>query len=179
MRLPLRRLAALDIEATGLDADSVPIEIGLCGCGPGSPETAWSSLIRPPHAWRTIAWSPLARRTHGLSAADLDRDGLAPDAVVDRFEAALDGRIPVSDEAGADGEWLSRLYAAAGRPPPPLILDIADAARGLTGLSGMDLQRRMSLAQAAATAAGEPVRHRAAADARRIARILVFLAERH
>lgn len=59
--------AVIDFEASSLDENSYPIEVGVAIVRDGA-LTSWSSLIRPTPEWRSRdAWSRSSERVHQIS----------------------------------------------------------------------------------------------------------------
>lgn len=105
--------ALIDLEASGLHGESYPIELGWA-----LPDTGevGSVLIAPPPSWTPEQWDSAAEQIHGLSRADLFRDGVPPEAAVERFLTAVRGRhLLYCDGLATDRVWLERLFEAAGR----------------------------------------------------------------
>lgn len=109
---PFLRVAFLDFEASSLDAEGWPIEVGLSWVNEDLEIQTFDSLIRPSHEWPEHAWSPASAAVHGIPRRDLDA---APDAttVVQNLLHALDGRIALSDAPAFDQAWLDKLVAAS------------------------------------------------------------------
>lgn len=102
-------IAFIDLEASGLGADSWPIEVGWC-----FPEGApCAHLIRTAPDWKDAAWDPKAEALHGVAREELARAGAAPEDVCDALNGALGGVKVYSDAPDWDGFWLYRLYQAA------------------------------------------------------------------
>ncbi|CAH2602849.1 conserved protein of unknown function [Rhodovastum atsumiense] len=103
----------IDIEASSLNADSHPIELGWCGVdGRGE-----SHLIKPPRAWKD--WSVASEYVHGLSRRQLRTEGRPPQDVARRAVEVL-GQPEVtvySDAPPFDGRWLDVLLVRCGYPP--------------------------------------------------------------
>lgn len=113
----------LDIEASGIAAGAVPVEIGwarpiLLAFGAVGIAVR-SVLVRPPDAWlaREEAWDPAAVAVHGLPLERLLAEGRDPAACCALLAAETEGFAVASDEGprGWDGVWLDRLHEAAGR----------------------------------------------------------------
>jgi DNA polymerase-3 subunit epsilon len=109
---PFLRVAFLDFEASSLDADGWPIELGLSWIDESLEIQTFDSLIRPSHEWPEHAWSPASAAVHRIPRRDLDN---APDVttVVPKLLQALDGRIALSDAPEFDQAWLDTLFAAS------------------------------------------------------------------
>jgi DNA polymerase III epsilon subunit-like protein len=127
------------------------------------------------------AWSATSERLTGITRAMLDRDGLPPKEAIERFLDAVVGRDLLSDEPGFDDHWLRMLANAAaislgGRK----LGDARELIEQIGAKHGSEFERRESLRTeetkspyAAGAKHGlefdEPPRHRAEADARRLA----------
>ena len=58
-KIPFDRFAFLDFEASSLDANSWPIEVGLSWVTSDYEVKAYESLIKPSPDWFEDAWSPV------------------------------------------------------------------------------------------------------------------------
>jgi len=105
----LADIAFIDLEASGLGADSWPIEVGWC-FPDGRPQ---AHLIRTAPNWRESAWDPKAEALHGVSRDDLKNLGAPPQQVCSALNVALSGVKVYSDAPDWDGFWLYRLFQAA------------------------------------------------------------------
>lgn len=105
----MTNIAFIDLEASGLDARSWPIEVGW-GMPDGEP-TAF--LIRPDETWERDVWMPEAQALHKISMDQLDREGVAAQTVCAQLNEALGGHVVYSDAPDWDGFWLYRLFLAA------------------------------------------------------------------
>lgn len=170
-------VAFLDFEASGLGAQSWPIEVGWAiAAAPkayddssawrGAPDDALeavaappaeAALIAPDARWSMDAWDPTAERLHGLSIDCLRKDGAPAVQVCARLNAALAGVRVYSDATNWDGFWLMRLYEVGGLRPSFELLDFAGLIRPLIG------PHEAAFFEAAKAA--PPRRHRAAPDA--------------
>jgi hypothetical protein len=154
--IPLSRIAVVDLEASGLGSASYPTELGWAIFSEDDSITSGGCLIRPAAKWTIYgnAWSPASERLTGISQQMLDRDGVSPREAVERFLAAVGDRDLYSDEIDFDTHWLGMLFDAAGVPL---------GERRLGDLN--EFVRRSGLT----VKFDEPPRHRAEADARRLA----------
>lgn len=153
----LLSFAIIDFEASSLDENSYPIEVGLavvhCGVING-----WSSLIRPSGEWvKRDAWSRRSERVHCIT-----REMLVGAASSTKVAAELNRRTDGFDQVYCDGgyfdaHWLQELFADADTRP---LFRLADV--GL--LVSPDRRDRYLQALSASTAP-----HRAESDARRLA----------
>jgi hypothetical protein len=154
--IPLSRVAIIDLEASSLGSASYPTEIGWAILHDDGSITSGACLIRPAAKWTMYAnaWSPASERLTGISRKMLDQDGLPTRDAMARFLDAVGDRDLFSDEPDFDRHWLTMLVDAAGVPLGERRL--GDMKR-LIGQGGSAFQL------------GEPPRHRAEADARRLA----------
>lgn len=151
-----RKLAFIDVEASGLGSKSWPVEVGWA-FEEGEPQ---AFMIRPHDSWTDEAWDPQAERLHGLDRARLEREGVAPKEVCRALNEAFAGAEVYSDAPDWDGFWLFRLFSAAGVRQGFALRDFAWLMRPLPRAHEPAI-----LARAACLA---PRRHRAAADARHL-----------
>ena len=93
----------IDVEASGLDPDSYPIEIAVSVDGQ---MREW--LIRPKSAW--TFWSVAAEGIHGISRDQLNSEGLPVEQVADELESFLSDKTVYSDAANWDQFWVFRLF---------------------------------------------------------------------
>lgn len=158
-------LVFADIEASGLQYLSYPIEIGWAWVEERHVE-ARSILIKPTEEWLgwKTGWNPRAERVHGITLDELLQNGLEPAEACDRLNRELQ-QAEIAFDTGADAHdarWLSILYRAASAEPNfPIARLPSDAcilgyARTL-GISD-DVVRQLDLL------APKPI-HRAALDA--------------
>jgi hypothetical protein len=150
----------LDFEASSLSKQSYPIEVGWVR-EDGSGE---AHLIRPAPGW--TEWDDRAAAVHGISRAQLEREGEPHEAVCATLLAAFDQNIVLASAPSWDGHWLSMLLRAAGHPRHLVRLQDSDVAfRAAAEARGLDTAAAIAAAHAGLEAA--PVGHRALADARR------------
>ena len=122
-------LVFLDMEASSLDADGWPVEVGLGWLVEGQVEIR-SSLICPHLDWSMRAWSPVSADVHGIALAELRQ--APPAAEVARWVAETTaGATLASDAPEFDGRWLARLCETAEglHVPPVQDFDMLVAAR--------------------------------------------------
>jgi hypothetical protein len=158
----------LDFEASSLNPDSYPIEVGWV-MEDGREE---DHLIRPAPTWTD--WDARAEAIHGISRATLTAEGQPHDRVAHRLIEALTGHEVFVTAPSWDGKWMSLLLRAAGLPRHALRLKEADlahlaAARQILDADhpadGRQIAIRL-LAEARQRVAAGPPAHRALADAR-------------
>ena len=110
---PFQRFAFLDFEASSLDRDSWPIEVGLSWIDDSHEIQTFESLIRPAPHWSEDAWSQASALVHNIPRSALET---APhvDIVAEGLLKALGGRIALSDAPPFERHWLDQLLGAAG-----------------------------------------------------------------
>ena len=109
-------LTVIDFEASSLDLDSYPIEVGIaCWPAPDEPVFGWSTLIRPAGAWtRQGHWSPASAKVHGIRGSDLVTHGHSSERVAAALNEALGpGGAAWCDGADYDEHWAGALFKAA------------------------------------------------------------------
>ncbi|HET9148395.1 MAG TPA: hypothetical protein VFN77_10110 [Acetobacteraceae bacterium] len=164
-----------DCEAS--DLEGYPIEIGWAFADPATGVVASEShLIKPAEGWLVReSWDRAAERLHGITLAQLWRDGRPARDVAQRMNAVLDGRELFSD-APQDERWLRLLFDAAGVEPSFTIrrTDARILISQAAGERGLD-EAAFSRAKVRA-AEMAPRRHRAEADARHLAVLWTIVA---
>lgn len=146
------RVAFIDLEASGLNAQSWPIEVGWCF--PGVAPKA--HLVRPSSNWIDAAWDPRAEALHGISRSELDAGGVQPAELCRLLNDELSLCTVYSDAPDWDGFWLYRLFGAAGRKQRFELRDFREAFDGVPD-AAMDAHKRAAMQLA-------PHTHRAAPD---------------
>ena len=116
-------LVAIDFEASSLDQDGYPIEVGLA-LWPAldQPILGWSTLIRPAWNWtRNGHWSPASAKVHGICGRDLLERGQEPVLVAAGLNAALgSGAVAWCDGGAYDAHWMQALFK--GKRPAKVAL---------------------------------------------------------
>jgi hypothetical protein len=99
-------LRFVDVESSGLNKGSYPIEYGSCGL-----DLAPSSfLIRRKCEFGLTDWSIVSQSIHNITVDDLDNFGIdSKDAVSWIKRDLAPGVVGLSDNAENDAAWLSRL----------------------------------------------------------------------
>lgn len=105
----VKKIAFIDLEASGLGAASWPIEVGWCF--PGSEPEAF--LIAPAENWLDEAWDEQAEALHGVSQKTLQKKGEPINDVCRHLNKALAGADVFSDAPDWDAFWLYRLFSAS------------------------------------------------------------------
>ena len=114
--------AFIDFEASSLGPDGYPIEV------------AWvfedgrsaSFLIAPIDGWTD--WNPAAEGAHGISRAQLAREGVAASLVARHLVDELAGHQVLTSAPSWDARWMSRLLCAGGLPRCAVRVADTDAA---------------------------------------------------
>ncbi len=163
---PARPYALIDFEASCLPeyGQSFPIEVALARVDGGSVQ--W--LIRPAPQWRYWDWSDEAQALHGLTRAQIEREGTPAAQVMAELNAAAAGYHIFAD-ADLDAFWLETLAEACGIQPtfPVRYLGELMVEQGFT---------RPQVVSALAKARERmPREHAARADAQRLALTLKLL----
>jgi len=111
-------IATLDIEASGIHAESYPIEIGI-----SLPNgEAWCSLIKPLDTWNH--WSSEAEAIHGISREELFISGKTPTQVAQKLNSLLVTSTAYSDCWVLDHPWLIKLFEQSGINQTFTLLDM-------------------------------------------------------
>ena len=97
----------IDIEASGLDAEAYPIEIGVAL---PSGET-FCALIKPEPDWQF--WDDDAEKVHRVPRDILELYGRPIDEIVVELNDLIGGQTAFSDGWEADKPWLSQMFWAA------------------------------------------------------------------
>jgi DNA polymerase III epsilon subunit-like protein len=150
----------LDIEASGLDG--WPIEVAWVEIDPDGSLRAESHLIRPEPDWDLQAWDNVAEQLHGISLAQLLREGRPAFQVAARVVECLDGRMVVSDAADRDTGWLRELLLTHADEIDIPVIDLLALVRRLDPPAALRLLQALQ--------ADAVLVHRAAQDATRLAR---------
>lgn len=124
MNAPLP-LAIIDFEASSLEHDSYPIEVGMAVLDAVGTINTWSTLIRPTTTWELSGhWSHRSQRIHGIAREELGA-GLSPRQVMQELNERL-ALIPrvCCDGGDYDRMWLHSLSRAAGIDPEFELADL-------------------------------------------------------
>lgn len=115
---------SLDIEASGLQSQSFPLQIAWCD----SRGQSRCYLLQPSDSWDLESWDENAETLHGISLIHAQQNGIACEDVAKELNAHLQSMTVVSDGEAFDSNWLSMTFAAAGIEP---LFKIQDAYRWL------------------------------------------------
>lgn len=143
----------IDFEASGLNAQSWPVEVGWAVFG----GDCGVHLIRPEEGWLMSAWDPSAEALHGISVDQLHAEGEACRVIAARMNAALAGHVVYSDAPDWDAFWLYRLFGAARLRP---VFELHDFATLMIETAPEHIAEIFAMADVTA-----PRCHRARADA--------------
>ena len=110
--IPFEKYVFLDFEASSLDPNSWPIELGVSWITTDFQVETYANLIKPSPDWFEDAWSPISAEIHNIPRRDLDT---APsvDVVARDFLTILGDRIALSDAPAFERHWLETLLEAA------------------------------------------------------------------
>ena len=165
----------LDVEASSLGPLGFPIEIGWAIVDDRkSTVSVESHLIRPAQVWLdSWEWDVASEKVHGLSLAQLERDGKPIDVVCARLIEQFNSGIVYSDCPSFDGRWLRVLFSAwegANLPRDQLPIQIGDA----YVLLGPPSISQEAFIYAEGKFSGLPIVHRAGEDSNRLAKVYLL-----
>ena len=123
-------LFAIDFEASSLDNETYPIEVGVARwLSPKGPVEGWSTLIRPQAVWQKRgSWSAASQRVHGIGQEEL-ANGLGATAVVDLPNSIIGVSTAYCDGGEFDRHWSDVLGTASSSEPTYSLGDIANLVR--------------------------------------------------
>ena len=113
-------LLTIDFEASSLEHDGYPIEIGIALWSRGDePIHAWSALIQPVGEWvRRGHWSQKSAGLHGIARDELMTYGQPVHLLAAAINSVLGDDAPVWCDGGVyDATWMAALFKAAGTMP--------------------------------------------------------------
>ena len=101
----------MDLEASGLGAESYPIEVAW-----KCPATGLSDnfFINPDSISHWRYWDEFAEELHGLDRERLVKEGISAEVACQRLNEALKGKTLISDALEFDSFWMRRLFNAVG-----------------------------------------------------------------
>lgn len=118
--MALQGLVFADVEASGLQYLSYPIEIGWAWIE-GEHVAARSILVKPTQEWLSwkTGWNEEAEQLHGISLDQLLATGLEPSEACERLNREFKEAEIAFDTGPAahDARWLSILYKASSMEP--------------------------------------------------------------
>lgn len=106
-------LICIDFEASGLGAESYPIEVAWKST---SSDISTDCLINPDSAEGWDYWDEFAEELHGIDREMLQQ-GLSVAEVCSKMNEELAGCDLICDALEFDSFWLQRLFTAAGMKP--------------------------------------------------------------
>lgn len=113
----------IDVEASGLAAESYPIEIAWLDSE--DPDSFDSFLIVPDPTW--IHWDEYAENEiHHISRAMLEEDGITLEEACERLNFKLSGKEVYSDAVDFDRNWIQRLFNTVSVEPTFKVRSIFD-----------------------------------------------------
>lgn len=107
-------LICIDLEASGLGAESYPIEVAWKNDVTGEQD---SFLINPDTAENWNYWDEHAEEMHGIEREELNAKGLDIISACKRLNQKLKDKILISDAVEFDLFWVTRLFDATGIKP--------------------------------------------------------------
>lgn len=108
-------LAFLDFEASSLDEQGWPIEVGVSWLTDQGGIESHTKLIRRHRSWNLSAWSKQSEQLHGISIEQLEKEGIQPDEAAEWFVSVTESRRIGSDAPEFEGRWLGRLLRTSMR----------------------------------------------------------------
>lgn len=115
IRAPSWPVVVIDFEASSLETDGYPIEVGVAvWSARDAPILGWSCLIQPTDAWsRSGSWDPDSAAIHGLRPWQLRRHGHPPAPVAKALNLAVGpGGTAWCDGGRHDAMWAWALFRA-------------------------------------------------------------------
>lgn len=106
----LRDIAFIDFESGGLHPTSFPVQIGWCGLDLKANEM----LIRPLPHWEEDDFDTLSVGIHRIEWDYLLAHGRSAFDVARAANAALSGKVLISDAPGHDIDWCGKLFDGVG-----------------------------------------------------------------
>jgi len=107
-------LICIDLEASGLGAESYPIEVAWINDDTGEQD---NFLINPDSADGWSYWDEYAEEMHGIEREECISKGLDIKQACMRLNEKLKGKTLISDAFEFDLFWLTRLFEATGIKP--------------------------------------------------------------
>lgn len=107
-------LICVDLEASGLGAESYPIEVAWKNDETGEQD---SFLIDPDTADGWHYWDDYAEEMHGIERKELNAKGLDIISACKRLNKKLKDKTLISDAVEFDLFWMTRLFDATGITP--------------------------------------------------------------
>lgn len=106
-----RKIAFIDVEASGLMQGSFPVEAAWMASG-----ELGEVLISPSGCWDESRWDGDAEAMHGLTLNEVKRRGRHPRIAAAALEKAFRDRLVFSDSPVHDTAWADMIHEAGGVP---------------------------------------------------------------
>ncbi len=116
-------IVILDIEASGLDFESYPIEIAYSDISGTVTDTF---VINPLSASNWDHWSTESESVHGIQRQELIKKGISVKQAAERLNQVLSVYTVLSDNVVYDWGWLERLFKAADEYPQFGVFSLQD-----------------------------------------------------
>ncbi|WP_246439415.1 hypothetical protein [Teredinibacter franksiae] len=160
----MKDIAIIDIEASGLHFSSYPIEVAVLLRG-----ECKSWLIKREPKWQY--WCEIAESMHGISRAELEREGLPAFEVAIQLNEFLSESDAVlySDAQRWDEDWIDTLYFAAK-------IERHFCVRSIYDLMGSDKAPLFAAQKTLLAESGRYRHHRAAEDVKMIHEAYLYVA---
>lgn len=155
-------LHVIDFEASSLDLNGYPIEVGLAVWpAPEEPILGWSALIHPVEDWtRHGHWSRASAEAHGIRGSELLARGRPPGRIALALNEVLGPDCVIWCDGGPyDAQWTRALFRAGGVRP---LFALGDWHRLAHMLGGPARKRALDWLERA------PAGHRAREDAEQL-----------
>ncbi|MDK9790149.1 hypothetical protein [Vibrio sp. D431a] len=124
----MQTLTFLDVEASGLDDESYPIQIGWIDTNGDYDEF----LINPETASSWTYWNKIAeKKYHGLTRERCVKEGLSIFDAAQRLNRLLRGVVVTSDAPDYDTFWIIKLMNECGCEPSFCIQDVRELLNSL------------------------------------------------
>ena len=105
----MTRYNLIDIEASGLDIESYPIEIGILFEG-----SVYTWLIKPEPSWQY--WDDAAENIHGIPRQHIETHGMDAKQVANKINQLVKNSngLLYSDAVQWDSDWINHLFKNVG-----------------------------------------------------------------
>lgn len=161
----------VDVEASTLDTDTFPIEIGWSVDDEQDPP---SFLIKPAPGWDSTDAYQAGKACHGIPYVDLVAKGVHLLDIPGCLDKAWAGAILVSDNPQFDQNWVAQVYAELNRRSPWQMVELDVIFATLCQFAGVDRDEVVAIIRAADHM---PRPHRAGGDALRMHKIVRMIVD--
>lgn len=107
IEMNIKDLVIIDCEASGLSANSYPIEIGVA-----FNEESFGFLIKPPSSWDY--WDLKAEEVHKIKREELYANGISVFDAISILNSQLRDLTIYSDASDYEELWINKLYSEVG-----------------------------------------------------------------